>query len=142
MMGVINEDKRSDFIQKMIDNIGIVDTIKYYGGHEQFLRHIDGNYFSRDGKIKIIEGLIKEKFGWLLRYGDGDWDEDTYDVLEKTDTYKVVVFTYEIDSVEITTFFKDENGMYNGQQDDDTIYYKDLREDFLNKIFEYITTKH
>ena len=89
MMGVINEDKRDEFIKNMIDNVGIEKTFKMVGDYDlmssyftdedklnyikdQFHQINDGNYFTldqilqrpirikeKDGEIQQIEGLHK-----------------------------------------------------------------------------------
>ena len=89
MMGVINEDKRDEFIKNMIDNVGIEKTFKMVGDYDlmssyftdedklnyikdQFHQINDGNYFTldqilqrpirikeEDKEIQQIEGLHK-----------------------------------------------------------------------------------
>jgi hypothetical protein len=89
MMGVINEDRKDDFIKNMINDIGIEKTFKMVGDYDlmesyftdedkinyikdQFHKINDGNYFSldqigqktipikeEDNEIQRIEGLHK-----------------------------------------------------------------------------------
>jgi hypothetical protein len=89
MMGVINEDRKDDFIKNMINDIGIEKTFKMVGDYDlmesyftdedkinyikdQFHKINDGNYFNldqigqktirikeEDNEIQQIEGLHK-----------------------------------------------------------------------------------
>ena len=61
MMGVINEDNHSNFITKMIDEIGIYNTIKIVGSYEDILNHIDHEQIADEDKIKFINEVVKVK---------------------------------------------------------------------------------
>lgn len=79
MMGVITEDRKGEVIKKMIDELGLTTTIKYFGNYytiEPYLKEIDKVNFIKD-KIREINddgsgiGLheINEE---PLHYGDED----------------------------------------------------------------------
>ena len=53
MMGVINEDNRSNVIKNMIDNVGPITTIKFFGGYDN-IKSLYGDIFTKENKIKII----------------------------------------------------------------------------------------
>jgi hypothetical protein len=54
MMGVINEDNRFN-IKKMVDVVGIVDTIRYLGGYEKFKEQGGLDILTKDDKIDVIK---------------------------------------------------------------------------------------
>jgi hypothetical protein len=61
MMGVINEDNRSNVIMKMIDEIGLYNTIKIVGSYDDILNHIDHEQITDEEKIKFINEVVKVK---------------------------------------------------------------------------------
>jgi hypothetical protein len=66
-------------------------------------------------------------------------------VLESTKTYEKVSFTYHTDELDVTTFYRNENGEFSSQTENDdhseTIKYEDLPDDMINNAFEFIAKK-
>lgn len=169
MMGLISEDKKSDFAKKMIDTLGgFREAMKYYGGFQNLKKYLNLVYdrkgdkwvpagaleikpvdlsgiLTREDKINFIKDMMENQFNKLYTYGDADWAEDEYSVLESTETYEKVAFTYYYDELDVTTFYRDENGEFSPQTEMDdyseTIKYEDLPDGMLDKAFEFIANK-
>ena len=60
MMGVINEDNSFN-IKKMINVVGIVDTIRYLGGYEKFKEQGGLDILTKDDKIDVIKDNVKNQ---------------------------------------------------------------------------------
>jgi hypothetical protein len=128
---LISENDRDKAIRNMIDKMGVADAIKMTGNYyviEPYLKEID--------KVNFIKDKIKNQYYGLFTYGDEGWDENDYSVLESTETYEKVAFTYYTDELDVTTFYRDENGDHS-----ETIKYEDLPDDMINNAFEFIAKK-
>ena len=90
---------------------------------------------TREYKINFIKDMMKTELH-QLSYGDSDWDENEYSVLESTETYEKVAFTYYTDKLSVTTFYRDENGDHS-----ETIKYEDLPDDMLENAFGFIAKR-
>ena len=173
MMGIVSEEVSPNTAKKIIDMLGVGDAIKYLGGFDNFKKHLNFVYnrksgewvhaselqasrletkpvdlsgiLTREDKIKFIEDTINNEFEGLYTYGDEGWDEDDYSVLESTETYEKVVFTYYTDELDVTTFYRDENGEFSPQTEnydqEETIKYEDLPDDMIDKVFEFIAKR-
>ena len=169
MMGIVSEDVSPNTAKKMVDTLGIGDAIKYYGGFDNFKKHLNFVYdrksgkwvhaselqtnppvdlstiITREDKIEFIKDTIFTQYYGLFTYGDDGWDESEYSVLESTETYEKVVFTYYTDELDVTTFYRDENGEFSPQTENDdhseTIKYEDLPDDMINNAFEFIAKR-
>jgi len=168
MMGLISEDKKADFAKKMIDTLGgLREAMKYYGGFQNLKKYLNLAYdrksdkwvpastletkpvdlsgiLTREDKINFIKDMMETELH-QLSYGDSNWDENEYSVLESTETYEKVAFTYYYDELDVTTFYKDKNGEFTSQNEmndySETIKYEDLPDDMLDKAFEFIANK-
>jgi hypothetical protein len=61
LMGIIVESKHSNTIKKMIDDSGLYNTIKMFGGYSTMLNFIDPQDISDNDKIELIQEVIKIK---------------------------------------------------------------------------------
>jgi hypothetical protein len=59
VMGIINEDDKSTKISKMIEDMGLMTTIKFFGGFDQFKKHLGGE-ISREYQIQFIEDVVQQ----------------------------------------------------------------------------------
>jgi len=168
MMGIVSEDVSPNTVKTIIDILGIRDAINYYGGYENLKKYLNLVYdrksgkwvhastlqtnpvdlntiTSREDKIEFIKDTIFTQYYGLFTYGDEGWDESDYSVLESTETYEKVAFTYYTDELNVTTFYRNENGEFSSQTENDdhseTIKYEDLPDDMLNNAFEFIAKK-
>tara|TARA_R110000868_G_scaffold241985_3_gene497551 strand:+ start:561 stop:1112 length:552 start_codon:yes stop_codon:yes gene_type:complete len=165
MMGVITEDKKSDFARKMIDTLGLGDAIKYYGSFQNLRKYLNlvwdydkglwvpadelkpdnidlNGFLTREEKIKIIKSTIRKEYEYLFTYGGKGWDESVYSVLKRTESYDKVAFTYYDDGLDITTFYRDKNGEFSSssenEESSEKIKYEDLPDDMLDNAFDFI----
>jgi hypothetical protein len=67
MMG-INEDKKSDFTKKMIDDLGLIDAIRYYGGLDEFKKHFDFNSITIEDKIEFFKKCVDEQLNKVIYF--------------------------------------------------------------------------
>lgn len=142
MMGTLNEDKKSDIAFKMINDMGLCNAISYYGGYEQLKQFLGGDIFTREDKIDVIKDIIKHKYPGGLNYGDRDWPESKYDVIEKTKNHHILVFGYDYNKIRLTTFYLDEDGEFQEEKDfNQIIKYTDLSDDMIDKVFNLIINR-
>lgn len=57
----VDRDKRPNKIMKMIDDIGLYNTVKMVGGYESLLSHINPEDISESDKIKFIRDVVTSK---------------------------------------------------------------------------------
>jgi hypothetical protein len=146
MMGIVSEDNKSDFTKKMIDTLGVIDTIKYYGGYNNFKQHLNTDLLTREEKIEFIKDIIDNKYYGRLVYGDRGWgNDDDWSILESTESYDKVVSAYYSDELHLTTFYRDENGEFSGsddeEEDNEVIKYEDLSDDMLDNAFGFLLSR-
>lgn len=168
MMGIVSEDMSSNTAKKIIDTLGIGDAIRYYGGYDNVKKYLNVVYdrksgkwvhaselqtnpvdlntiLTREDKIEFIKDTIFTQYYGLFTYGDKGWNESDYSVLESTETYEKVSFTYYTDELNVTTFYRDENGGFSPQTENydqnETIKYEDLPDDMINNAFEFIAKR-
>ena len=55
MMGIINENKIADIIQEM----GLYDAIRYFGGYDNLEKRMEGYVLSNDEMIRFIKDVVK-----------------------------------------------------------------------------------
>lgn len=60
MMGVITEDDNTAKIDKMMNDIGLSNTIKFLGGYDSF-KKLYGGDISNEDKINFINQSVKDK---------------------------------------------------------------------------------
>jgi hypothetical protein len=102
MMGVITEDNKNNVIRKMIDDIGITNTIRMTGNYyaiEPYLKEVDKVNFIKEKVAKLCEefgggvGLI-EIDEEPIHYDEGENEIEQIEYLGKNG---VVVDVYDID---------------------------------------------
>ena len=139
MMGVITEDDKTSKISKMIEDIGLSNAIKFFGGVKDFEELFQEYDISRENKIKFIKetvvevcddmGFEPENGFWVIDIGMEPIvyfkDEDILEQMELFTPDYVVVFMY--------------GGEDNfREQGDFKDYYEDLSESTLDKIVEFM----
>jgi hypothetical protein len=143
VMGIISEDKHSNSIQKMIDDVGVVNTIKFFGGYDEFKKYegdID-SIISRVGKIEIIQDILKNE---SMIYGNGNWArEPEGDILFEDDKIRKVIFGYYDYGVFIETYRKNKDGsikkqIFNDNNPDDAYNYEYLPDDVFEQVFQNV----
>ena len=59
MMGIINEDDKSAKIIKMIEDMGLMTTIKFFGDYDTVKKHLGGG-ITREYQIQFIEDVVQQ----------------------------------------------------------------------------------
>jgi len=127
MMGVITEDNKNNVIRKMIDNIGIMNTIKMVGDYyaiEPFLEDVD--------KINYI----KEKVSKLGQGGVGffEMDEEPILVYKNGNDVKQIEFLGK-DRAYINIYYR------NAKIGDERVLYENLPGQILDELTEILINK-
>ncbi len=127
MMGVITEDNKNNVIRKMIDDIGIMNTIKMVGNYyaiEPFLEDVD--------KINYI----KEKVSKLGQGGVGffEMDEEPILVYKNGNDVKQIEFLGK-DRAYINIYYR------NAKVGDERVLYEDLPGQILDELTEILINK-
>jgi hypothetical protein len=127
MMGVITEDNKNNVIRKMIDNIGIMNTIKMVGDYyaiEPFLEDVD--------KINYI----KEKVSKSGQGGVGffEMDEEPILVYKNGNDVKQIEFLGK-DRAYINIYYR------NAKVGDERVLYEDLPGQILDELTEILINK-
>jgi hypothetical protein len=127
MMGVITEDNKNNVIRKMIDNIGIMNTIKMVGDYyaiEPFLEDVD--------KINYI----KEKVSKLGQGGVGffEMDEEPILVYKNGNALGQIEFLGK-NRAYINTYHR------NGLVGDERVPYEDLPGQIIDELTEILINK-
>ena len=127
MMGVITEDNKNNVIRKMIDNIGIMNTIKMVGDYyaiEPFLEDVD--------KINYI----KEKVSKLGQGGVGffEMDEEPILVYKNGNDVKQIEFLGK-DRAYINIYYR------NAKVGDERVLYEDLPGQIIDELTEILINK-
>lgn len=132
MMGVINEDNRPNKIVKMIDELGLYNTVKMVGSSEYVLNQINPEDITEWDKCKFIKDVVNAK-GPQISGGDSISVHDLgiqpiwYD--EYKNTIRVITTMYG-NGVKVNIYV---NEIY----DDDTIaLYSHMPEDVLDRVFK------
>jgi hypothetical protein len=133
MMGVINEDNKRDKILKMINDIGLSSTIKFFGGYDE-IKNMDFD-ITREDKIKYI----KEKVAYVAEgIGSQGFPLDLLNeepIFYNEDEYSKQQIEYlHIDSVYVDVYDKQTERFTN----DMNIRYQRLPLNVLDEIFEML----
>jgi hypothetical protein len=148
MMGVIIEDKHSDLVKKMVNQVGMKSAIKLFGGWNELksiLKHDETGFIntSKEGKIEIIKDMLGDD-GMI--YGEDGWEwEPEGDILFEDDKIRKVIFGYYDYGVFIETYRKKKDGsikdqIFNPNNPDDTYNYEDLPDDVFEQVFQNVMT--
>lgn len=154
MRVVVTEEQKKGISHKlmgMIDNNGLLNTIKFMGGYDNFITLLPDYFDSRQSKIELIIeiiGLDEEHpvYGGGGRIYLSELDSDIlYDQLDGEDGH---TFESYIDFVEyfngnlfahVTVWEFDEDGqMYDEYYDDYDVSIGKLETKYLNKLFEML----
>lgn len=155
MRVVVTEEQKKGISHKlmgMIDNNGLLNTIKFMGGYDNFITLLPDYFDSRQSKIELIIeiiGLDEEHpvygGGGRIYLSELDGGEILYDQLDGEDGH---TFESYIDFIEnynnnlfahVTVWEFDENGtMYDEYYDDYDVSIGKLETKYLNKLFEML----
>lgn len=154
MRVVVTEEQKKGISHKimgMIDNNGLLNTIKFIGGYDTFINLLPDYFDSRESKIELIKeiiGLDEEHpvYGGGGRiYLDELGSNILYDQLDGEEGH---TFESYIDFIEnyndnliahVTVWEFDEDGqMYDEYYDDYDVRVNKLETKYLNKLFDIL----
>jgi hypothetical protein len=134
MMGIINEDNRASKILKTIDEMGLMNTIKFFGGYDN-IKNLYGDVFTKENKINILQKFFNENEEYL-KYGDLFQDYDKSPIPYSRDKK----YIKQIDTVNKMGAGIDvyANTPLGGLEETVWVSYKDLPENIFNELFDFI----
>ena len=151
---VVTEEQKKGISHKlmgMIDNNGLLNTIKFMGGYDNFITLLPDYFDSRESKIDLIKEIIgldeqHPVYGGGGRIYLSEVDSDIlYDEFDGDDGH---TFESYIDFIEnyndnlfahVTVWEFDEDGqMYDEYSDDYDVRVNRLETKYLNKLFDLL----
>ena len=151
---VVTEEQKKGISHKlmgMIDNNGLLNTIKFMGGYDNFITLLPDYFDSRESKIDLIKEIIgldeqHPVYGGGGRIYLSEVDSDIlYDEFDGDDGH---TFESYIDFIEnyndnlfahVTVWEFDEDGqMYDEYFDDYDVRVNRLETKYLNKLFDIL----
>jgi len=122
MMGVISENR---VIKRMVDELGFVKAVKYYGGLDNFNK--DYEYPPKEEIIDIIKKVFKDS-------KTNEFYDTNINILNKRDDEVDVVSVFHPDSMFFETY-ETLDGRLIKLKTEKTVRYEDLPENILNRVF-------
>ena len=155
---VVTEEQKKGISHKlmgMIDNNGLLNTIKFMGGYDNFITLLPDYFDSRQSKIELIIEIIGLDEQHPVYGGGGRiylhelGSDILYDQFDGDDGHK---FESYIDYIEnyndnllahVTVWEFDEDGqMYDEYYDDYDVRVNKLETKYLNKLFEMLVNNY
>lgn len=158
MRVVVTEEQKKGIHHKMmgmIDNNGLLNTIKFMGGYDNFITLLPDYFDSRQSKIELIIEIIKLDKEHPVYGGGGriylsELDEDI--LYDQFDGYDDHTFESYIDFIEnynnnliahVTVWEFDEDGtMYDEYYSDYDVHFNELETKYFNRIFEMLVNHY
>ena len=141
MMGVLNEDKKSNIAYTMINEMGLYDAIRYYGGYERLKQNLDVE-ITKDVKIGFIKEMIKKICNDIDEdEEDGFWVDDINKDPLKYDTEGDIFHQIEIFKpyyAGVYSYEKTDDGVRDSSFGGFLAYYEDMSDNMLDKIVEFM----
>ncbi len=148
---LIKEDSLKQSLLNNIKEFGVIDTVKFMGGYDNFITILPDYFDSRQSKIELIIEIIKLDEEHPVYGGGGriylhELDSDIlYDQFDGEDGH---TFESYIDFIEnyndnlfahVTVWEFDEDGtMYDEYYSDYDVSIGELETKYLNKLFEML----
>ena len=141
---IISENDRPkilDMLLTMIDDSGLVTTIKSTGGYDTFVKIMPDYFNSKSKKIDLINDIIvcDEEAGGRIYLGDFANPIVIRETTENDEKFQHEVDFIENDIVGVTVWRYDEHGVHDDDYYDNyDMYLEDLERIHLNQIFEQL----
>ena len=155
---VVTEEQKKGISHKlmgMIDNNGLLNTIKFMGGYDNFITLLPDYFDSRQSKIELIIEIIGldeqhpvyggggriylHELGSDILYDqfDGDDGHTFESYIDFIENYNDNLFAH------VTVWEFDEDGqMYDEYYDDYDVRVNKLETKYLNKLFEMLVNNY
>ena len=136
------ESSMESKINRVIEKNGIYQAIKMFGGYEKFQKLLPDYFSNRDHKVDLINAIVEnnEPDGYIYMYEITGmdikiWEEE----IEDGHTQEDYITNVGDEAVGVSVWEYDENGeMYDEEVDGYNIKLTQLKEVWLNKIFEIL----
>lgn len=133
MMGVITENKNI----KIINELGLYDAIRYFGGYGKIMDLIGDYEFSNEEKIDFIRDVIRhlsEKYNTTgISTRQLDMTPIFYGMSDDGEVLQIEYFKPNYVTVDVHS-----NGFYNSHRSMFTEKYEYLDEDILDNVFIFM----
>ena len=145
---IISENDRPkilDMLLTMIDDSGLVTTIKSTGGYDTFVKIMPDYFNSKSKKIDLINDIIvsDEEAGGRIYLGDFANPIVIRENTENDEKFQHEVDFIENDIVGVTVWRYDEHGVHDDDYYDNyDMYLEDLERIHLNQIFEGLINEY
>jgi hypothetical protein len=131
-------------VRQLIDKVGIFKTIKLMGGYNNFEKVFPDYFSDREHKVDLINGIVNhfEPDGYIYMYEINGmdikiWEEEIEDGHTQED---YITFVGD-ETVGVSVYEYDEEGeMYDEERDAYYIKLTQLKEVWLNKVFELLVS--
>jgi hypothetical protein len=77
---ILKEENRLSKITKMIDNIGLSQTIKSLGGYNNFINLIPDYFNNKSNKIKLIREMVLQEEEKIIYFYEITTDEEDLEI--------------------------------------------------------------
>lgn len=133
MMGVINENALQSKINKMIDEVGLYTTVKFFGGYNEMTKKLGNDVkISNDDKINFIKEVVRKIKTKTDLEGISFYEFEEQPILYYEDkrVIKQIEYLY-LDVVGVDVYYKDSDAYMNTED----IPYEDLSDETLDDVF-------
>ena len=136
------KEKLIGSLKQKIDTFGLIQTIKLMGGYDTFDKILPDYFSNREHKIDLIKAIVdnNEDGGYIYMYEIYGmdikiWEEE----IEDGHTQEDYITFVSDETVGVSVYEYDEEGeMFDEEVDGYHINLTDLKDVWLNKIFEIL----
>ena len=136
---ILKEENRLSKITKMIDNVGLLQTIKSLGGYNNFIKLIPDYFESKSNKIKFIREMALQEEDKVIYFHEISINEEDLEIYveEKPNGFLVqwVVVEVDVDVAWIKGIYI--SGNYD-ETEDMPVKLEELDSLFINEMFKAI----
>ena len=147
LIGTIKSILKENKVVNLINDMGIYDTIRYFGGYNK-LKQMMGDYeFTKEEKIQFIKDIVAklcEEYDDVEVGGPGfSWEgsivyDETYEEKQLIEYYRPEYIVVERYTKEISGYDYDYDDFYLGSFN---IKYENLNHSIVDKIFYLMLSK-
>lgn len=133
MMGVISENALQSKINKMIDEVGLYDTVKFFGGYNEMTKLGIDVKISNEDKINSIKEVVRKIKTETDLEGISLYESKPIVYYEDKRVIKQIEYLY-LNVVGVDVYYKDSDAYMNTED----IPYEDLSDETLNDVFLFV----